>query len=54
LDIGTTNLTASEVKGFGEDVGHAGVRRGAEYTLHRVASMRMVKIEAVATDGLVE
>jgi nitrogen regulatory protein P-II 1 len=51
VDIGVTNLTAIEVKGFGEAVGHAEIHRGAEY---RIAFMPMVKIEAIVEDGLVE
>jgi nitrogen regulatory protein PII len=51
MDIGVTNLTAIEVKGFREGVGHAEIYRGAEYS---VAFMPMVKIEAVVEDELVD
>ncbi len=51
VDIGVTNLTASEVKGFGGGVGHAEIHRASAY---KVTFMPMVKIEAVVADGLVE
>ncbi len=51
VEIGVTNLTAIEVKGFGQDAGHAEIHRGTEYN---VAFMPMVKIEAVVTDDLLE
>ena len=51
VDLGVTNLTAIEVKGFGEAVGHAEIHRGAAYN---VAFMPMVKIEVVVEDSLVE
>ena len=50
VDLGVTNLTAIEVKGFGEAVGHAEIHRGAAYN---VAFMPMVKIEVVVEDSLV-
>ena len=51
MGIGVTNLTATEVKGFREGVGHAEIYRGAAY---KVAFMPMVKIETVVEDGMVE
>lgn len=51
VDLGVTNLTAIEVKGFGEAVGHAEIHRGAAYN---GAFMPMVKIEVVVEDSLVE
>ena len=51
VDIGVTNLTAIEVKGFRAGVEHEEIYRGSEY---RVAFMPMVKIEAVVEDDLVE
>ncbi len=51
LHIGVSNLTATEVKGYGEAVDHAEIHRGAEY---RVAFMPMVKIEVVVEDDRVE
>ena len=51
VEVGVTDLTASEVKGFDRQMGHAEMHRGTEY---RIAFMPMVKIEAVVTDELVE
>ena len=51
VDIGVTDLTASEVKSFDRQMGHAEIHRGTAY---RVAFMPMVKIEVVVADGLVE
>ena len=51
VEVGVANLTAIEVKGFGQDAGHAEIHRGTEYN---VAFMPMVKIEAVVTDDLLE
>ena len=51
VEIGITNLTATEVKGFGRDVGHAEIHRGAQY---QVDFMPMVKIESIVADDLVE
>ncbi|MCY3887295.1 MAG: P-II family nitrogen regulator [Chloroflexi bacterium] len=50
MEIGISNLTATEVKGFGPEVDHAEIHRGAQY---QVAFMPMVKIESVVTDDLV-
>ena len=51
VEVGVTGLTASEVKGFDRQMGHAELHRGTEY---RIAFMPMVTIEAVVTDELVE
>ena len=51
VEVGVTDLTASEVKGFDRQMGHAEMHRGTEY---QIAFMPMVKIEAVVTDDLVE
>ena len=51
VEIGITNLTATEVKGFGREGDHAEIYRGAQY---QVAFMPMVKIESVVADDLVE
>ncbi len=51
VEVGVTGLTASEVKGFDRQMGHAELHRGREY---RIAFMPMVKIEAVVNDDLVE
>ena len=51
LDIGISDLTAIEVKGFGGAVDHAEISRGAAY---RVTFMPMVKIEVVVEDDRVE
>ena len=50
-DIGVANLTASEVKGFGEYASHAEIHQGAEY---KTAFMPMVKTEAVVADDMGE
>ncbi len=51
VDIGVTDLTASEVKSFGRQLGHAEIHRGAAY---RVAFMPMVQVEVVVADSMVE
>lgn len=51
VDLGVTGLTASEVKGFDRQMGHAELHRGMEYN---IAFMPMVKVEAVVADNLVE
>ena len=51
VDIGVTDLTATEAKGFREGVEHQEIYSGAGY---RVAFIPMAKIETVVEDGLVE
>ena len=49
--IGVASLTATEVKAFDRQMGHAEIHRGTQYT---VAFMPMVEIEAVISDDMVE
>ena len=49
--VGVEGLTVSEVKGFGRQMGHTEIYRGAEYTVNFVPK---VKIEVVVKDALVE
>ena len=49
-DNGVQGLTASEVKGFGRQKGHAEVYRGAEYT---VEFLPKVKLEIAVPDSAV-
>lgn len=51
VDIGVTDLTASEVKSFDRQLGHAEIHRSAAYG---VASMPMVQVELVVADSMVE
>ena len=48
---GVIGMTATEVKGYGRQKGHAEIYRGAEYI---VAFLPKVKIEVGVTDDLVE
>jgi nitrogen regulatory protein P-II 1 len=50
MDVGVTGLTASDVRGFGRQKGHAEMYRGAEYVIDFVPK---VKIEVVVSDALV-
>jgi nitrogen regulatory protein P-II 1/nitrogen regulatory protein P-II 2 len=50
-DNGVQGLTASEVKGFGRQKGHAEVYRGAEYT---VEFLPKVKLEIAVPDSAVD
>lgn len=49
--LGTTGLTATEVKGFGRQKGHTEIYRGAEYTVDFIPKM---KIEIVVPDDQAE
>ena len=50
-DHGVLGLTASEVKGFGRQKGHAEVYRGAEYT---VEFLPKAKLELAVADSAVD
>ena len=50
-DIGVTELTVTEVKGFGRQKGHTELYRGAEYV---VDFLPKVKVEVIIADTLVE
>ncbi len=50
-DNGVQGLTASEVKGFGRQKGHAEVYRGAEYT---VEFLPKAKLETAVPDSAVD
>jgi nitrogen regulatory protein P-II 2 len=47
--LGVQGLTASEVKGFGRQMGHTEIYRGAEYVVNFVPK---VKIEIVIDDSI--
>jgi nitrogen regulatory protein P-II 1 len=49
-DLGIAGLTATEVKGFGRQKGHAEMYRGAEYV---VDFLPKVKVEVAVSDALV-
>ncbi len=49
--VGVEGLTVTEVKGFGRQMGHTEIYRGAEYTVNFVPK---VKIEVVVKDALVD
>jgi nitrogen regulatory protein P-II 1 len=48
-ELGVAGLTATEVKGFGRQKGHAEMYRGAEYV---VDFLPKVKIEVAVSDGM--
>ena len=50
-DISITGMTVTEVKGFGRQIGHTELYRGAEYM---VDFLPKVKLEIVVGDDLVE
>lgn len=50
-DVGCAGMTISEVKGFGRQMGHSEVYRGAEYV---VSFQPKIKIEVVMPDELVD
>jgi len=50
-DLGVQGLTVSDVQGFGRQMGHTEVYRGAEYTIDFVPKVR---IEILADDADVE
>jgi len=47
--LGVKGMTVTEVKGFGRQMGHSEIYRGAEYTVDFVAK---VKIEIVVDDPM--
>ena len=50
-DAGVVGMTATEVKGYGRQKGHAEIYRGAEYI---VAFLPKVKIEIAVADEIVD
>ena len=48
---GVAGLTVSEVRGYGRQLGHTEIYRGAEYTVEFIPK---VKLEILATDSLVD
>ena len=50
-EVGVAGITATEVKGFGRQKGHAELYRGAEYV---VDFLPKVKIEVVCDDAVLE
>ncbi len=48
---GVAGLTVSEVRGYGRQLGHTEIYRGAEYTVEFIPK---VKLEILATDGAVD
>jgi len=48
--VGVQGMTVDEAKGYGRQLGHTEVYRGAEYTVHFVPKAR---IEVVVEDGSV-
>jgi len=48
--VGVQGMTVTEAKGYGRQLGHTEVYRGAEYTVHFVPKAR---IEVVVDDGTV-
>lgn len=50
-EVGVQGLTATEIKGFGRQKGHAELYRGAEYI---VDFLPKVKLEIAVDDGQVE
>jgi nitrogen regulatory protein P-II 2 len=49
--VGITGVTASEVKGYGRQLGHTELYRGAEYS---VDFLPKIKLEIVVNDNLVD
>ncbi len=49
VDIGVQGMTVSEVKGFGRQMGHKEIYRGAEY---EVAFVPKIKIETVVDEAV--
>jgi len=49
--LGVHGMTATEVKGYGRQKGHAEIYRGAEYI---VSFLPKVKIEIAVDDGIVD
>lgn len=50
-EIGAHGMTATEVKGYGRQKGHAEIYRGAEYI---VSFLPKIKIEVALSDALVD
>jgi nitrogen regulatory protein P-II 1 len=50
-EVGVSGITVSEVKGFGRQMGHTELYRGAEYVIDFLPK---VKIEVVVEDAIVE
>ena len=50
-DAGVAGLTVSEVRGYGRQLGHTEIYRGAEYT---VEFLPKVKLEILASDSTVD
>jgi nitrogen regulatory protein P-II 2 len=50
-EVGVQGMTVTEVKGFGRQMGHTELYRGAEYV---VDFLPKVKIELAVDDGVVE
>ena len=50
-EVGVAGITATEVKGFGRQKGHAELYRGAEYV---VDFLPKVKVEVAVTDAQVD
>jgi len=48
---GVAGLTVSEVRGYGRQLGHTEIYRGAEYTVEFIPK---VKLEILATDSAVD
>jgi nitrogen regulatory protein P-II 1 len=48
---GVAGLTVSEVRGYGRQLGHTEIYRGAEYTVEFIPK---VKLEILATDAAVD
>lgn len=51
MALGVRGMTATEVKGYGRQKGHAEIYRGAEYI---VSFLPKIKIEIAITDDLVD
>jgi nitrogen regulatory protein P-II 2 len=49
--VGITGVTASEVRGYGRQLGHTELYRGAEYS---VDFLPKIKLEIVVNDNLVD
>ena len=49
--LGVSAMTATEIKAFDKQMGHAEIHRGKEYA---IAFMPMVHVEAVVADGMVD
>ncbi len=51
MALGVYGMTATEVKGYGRQKGHAEIYRGAEYI---IAFLPKIKVEIALTDELVD